>query len=48
MDPEQLVPAPRKPFVEPTISAPIDVLTATSDFSVFGSGLPAPPPKGPK
>jgi hypothetical protein len=36
-------PGPKKPFVEPEVSFPIDVLEATTFFQTTDSG-PIPPP----
>ncbi len=40
---EEAAPPAKKPFVEPEVSSPIDVLEATTFFQVVDSGLIPPP-----
>ena len=39
---QEVAPAARKPFVEPEVSFPIDVLEATTFFVAVDSGIIAP------
>lgn len=41
---ESLQQPAKKPFVEPTVSVPVDVLDATTFFQTFTGGSTEPPP----